>query len=99
MSSIMEELIKRILCEHDLDKITLSSLIDFGDEIDDDGDVISIVANTIGIDEEGRVILYDDRDEDENGVIEPIVFFNTLDIEMQNKVMFSLEYTLKTLQK
>ena len=95
----MEELIKRILCEQGLDKITLSSLIDFGDEIDDDGDVISIVANTIGIDEDGKVILYDKRDEDENGVIEPIVFFNTLDIEMQNQVMFSLEYTLKTLQK
>ena len=54
-----------------------------------------IIANTIEIDENGNVMVYDDRNEDENGIIEPIWFVKALDANLQNEVMFNLEYTLK----
>ena len=91
----MEDLIKRILGEHGLDKIKLITLIDLGDEVDEDGEALPIIANTIEIDENGNVMVYDDRNEDENGIIEPIWFVKALDANLQNEVMFNLEYTLK----
>lgn len=89
----MEELIKRLLNEHGLDKIKLITLIDLGDEVDDD--VFPITANTIMINENDNVVIYDDNEEDENGCVDNVVFVNSLDATLQNEVMFNLEYTLK----
>ena len=90
----MEDLIKRVLEENGLTKIKLITLIDLGSEVDDDGDVFPITANTIKIDENDNVVIYDDREEDENGDVDNIVFVNALDKELQHVVYWNLEYTL-----
>ena len=92
----MEQEIINILNSRGLDKIYVEVLIDLGDEPDWDGELVAITCNTIAI-ENGKVIIYDDNNEDWDGSVEDEdkYFFSNLDEYTQKEVMFSLNFTLK----
>lgn len=89
--------IRELLSKNKLEKIKLSTLIDLGDypkENNDDNDETPIVANTVEIIDGNNMIVYDDRDEDENGVICPIWNLDDMNESQMKEVMSNLLYTL-----
>lgn len=89
----MLEEIKNILSENDISKLKLSCLIDLGNDIDDDEDEIPIVADTIEL-VGNDVYVYDSRDEDGDGVIDPYWKLSELDEKVWEDTLFNIKKTL-----
>lgn len=79
----MEKKIKELLEKNGLTKVKLLSLIDLGNALDADLEEYPIVADIVEI-RDGDVYIYDEADEDENGVIEPIFKVSELKEFMPN---------------
>lgn len=81
----MEKKIKDLLEKKGLTKVKLLSLIDLGNALDADLEEYPIVADVVEITYDG-VYIYDEADEDSNGVIEPIFKVSELEKSMPNAV-------------
>ena len=79
----MEKKIKELLEKNGLTKVKLLSLIDLGNALDADLEEYPIVADIVEI-RDGDVYIYDEADEDENGVVEPIFKVSELKEFMPN---------------
>lgn len=79
----MEKKIKELLEKKGLTRVKLLSLIDLGNALDADLEEYPIVADVVEI-RDGDVYIYDEADEDENGVIEPIFKVSELKEFMPN---------------
>lgn len=89
----MLEEIKNILSKNGISRLNLSYLIDLGNDIDDDEDEIPIVADTIEL-VGNDVYVYDSRDEDEDGVIDPYWKLSELDEKVWKDTLFNIKKTL-----
>lgn len=89
----MLEEIKNILSKNGIRELKLSCLIDLGNDIDDDEDEIPIVADTIEL-VGNDVYVYDSRDEDEDGVIDPYWKLSELDEKVWKDTLFNIKKTL-----
>lgn len=79
----MEKKIKELLEKKGLTRVKLLSLIDLGNALDADLEEYPIVADVVEI-RDGDVYIYDEADEDENGVVEPIFKVSELKEFMPN---------------
>ena len=79
----MEKKIKELLEKKGLTRVKLLSLIDLGNALDADLEEYPIVADIVEI-RDGDVYIYDEADEDENGVVEPIFKVSELKEFMPN---------------
>lgn len=76
-----------------LSKIKLNTLLDLGNELDDNLDEIPIVANTLEI-WNGILCCYDDNDVDEHDRVYPSYMVKDLDEYEQLDLYFALKKTL-----
>ena len=86
--------IKELFKVNEIRKLRLENLVDLGCEIDEGGDDEPIVANVIEI-KDGDILLYDERDTDEQGVINPVWNLKDLADRVKSGALWSMKETLK----
>ena len=89
----MEKEIIDLMLSNGLNKIKLFDLIDMGNGLDDDLEEYPIVADVIEI-RDNVVYIYDEADEDANGVIEPLYRLSDLSDSIKKDVRWALIETL-----
>ena len=72
-------------------KVRLNDLVVITEEIDEDGDCMTEVANVVEKKPDGTIVCYDDRDEDWDGTIDPTFKVAILSEELQGELLWALE--------